>query len=384
MNENASVKLYNAANIDTLRLPESEIGHLLKDYWVPLMQEGVSGFIKNVQVELRAIAIDTLVLPITINHGTVENSYVCSPYNHYITYAREELHMLKNVALEQSLGLLLNLVSIVLKWGKIDRIVMVNNWLLSTNLYPPISAEAIKAITSCLKSNFSGYTIAFRSINTHLSYDLFQALQTAGYQMLGSRQIYVFDPKATLPPKTREHLRRDFKLIAREGYEVVDASKITQTDIPRIVELYNLLYLEKYSYNNPQFTEKFIALALSRNILQIHGLKKQERIDGVTGFYCIHGVMTTPLFGYDTSLPQTVGLYRMLSAQLVLAATQGNLTENQSSGAASFKQFRGAIESIEYTAIFTQHLPIYRQLVWRLLTVLVNRIAVPVIKKYRL
>jgi hypothetical protein len=94
--------------------------------------------------------------------------------------------------------------------------------------------------------------------------------------------------------------------------------------------------------------------------------------------------MTTPLLGYDTSLPQEVGLYRMLSAQLTLEATKRGIILHQSSGAASFKRFRGFIENIEYSAVFYQHLPFWRQLVWRLLGLLVNQIAVPLMKKYKL
>jgi hypothetical protein len=61
-----------------------------------------------------------------------------------------------------------------------------------------------------------------------------------------------------------------------------------------------------------------------------------------------------------------------------------SLILHQSSGAASFKRARGLIANLEYSAVFVQHLPFYRQLVWWFLGLLVNRIAVPLMKKYKL
>lgn len=380
------ISLYDPTTIDTLPWPNSEVATLAKNYWVPLMKAGSSQFIDNVNSQLLALTIDNLVLPVTVNHRELENSYVCSPYSHYITYSKEELYTLKNPPLEKLLSLLLNFMGLVLDLGQINQVVIVNNWLLSTNLYPDLSENQIAAITACLKERFPTHTIIYRSINTFINDDLFNAFQQDGYQMIGSRQVYLFNPKdpSSMRTKMRWRLKQDFSLIDKEGYEVVDHHQISLAEITQLVALYNALYLEKYSYNNPQFNERFLELALKNNALQILALRKDGRIDGVIGFYEIDGVMTTPILGYDTSLPQEIGLYRMLSAQLTLEATKRGLILHQSSGAASFKRFRGFVGTIEYSAVFYQHLPFWRQLVWRLLGLLVNKIAVPLMQKYKL
>lgn len=382
----AQVSLYDTTTIDTLPWPDSEVAALAKNYWVPLMKGGSSQFIDNVNSQLLALSIDNLVLPVTVNHRELENSYVCSPYSHYITYSKEELYTLKNPPLEKLLELLLNFMGIVLNLGKINQVIIVNNWLLSTNLYPDLSENQIAAITSCLKERFPTHTIIFRSINTFLNANLFKAFPKNGYQMIGSRQVYLFNPKdqPSMRTKMRWRLKQDFNRIDKEGYEFIDHQQISLAEIPRLLELYNALYLEKYSYNNPQFNEQFLELALKNKALQIQALQKNGRIDGVIGFYKINGVMTTPILGYDTSLPQAVGLYRMLSAQLTIEATKWGLILHQSSGAASFKRFRGFVGNIEYSAVFYQHLSFWRQLVWRLLGLLVNKLAVPLMKKYKL
>jgi hypothetical protein len=385
-NYEPQVSLYDTTTIDTLPWTDSEVATLAKNYWVPLMKAGSSQFINNVNSQLLALTIDNLVLPVTVNNRELENSYVCSPYSHYITYSKEELYTLKNPPLEKLLELILNFMGLVLNLGEINQVVIVNNWLLSTNLYADLSKNQITAITSCLKERFPTHTLIFRSINTYINDDLFNTFQQNEYQMIGSRQVYLFNPKdqSAMRTKMRWRLKQDFNLIEKEGYEVIDHHQISLAEVPRLVELYNALYLEKYSYNNPQFNEHFLELALNSKSLQIQALRKEGRIDGVIGFYEINGVMTTPLLGYDTSLPQEVGLYRMLSAQLTLEATKRGIILHQSSGAASFKRFRGFIENIEYSAVFYQHLPFWRQLVWRLLGLLVNQIAVPLMKKYKL
>jgi Acetyltransferase (GNAT) domain len=380
------VSLYDITTIDTLPWPDSEVAVLARDYWVPLMKLGANYFIDNVNTQSLALAIDDLVLPVTVNDRESNNSYVCSPYSHYITYSKAELYTLENPPLEQVLAVLLNLMGGILNLGKIDRVVIINNWLLSTNLYPNVSGEQIAAITAHLKDYFPTHTIIFRSIDTYLNNHLLDIFKQHNYQPIGSRQIYLFNPKeiGSIGSKMRWRLKQDFNLIEKQGYEVIDGDLISTTEIPRLVELYKALYLEKYSDNNPQFNEHLLELALKHKTLQIRALRKAGKIDGVLGFYEINGVMTTPLLGYDPSLPQSVGLYRMLSAQLTTEATKRGVILHQSSGAASFKRFRGFAANIEYSAVYCLHLPLYRQLTWQVLGFLVNRIAVPLMKKYKL
>jgi hypothetical protein len=386
MKNKNQVNLFDINNIDDLPWTNSETAILVKNYWLPLMKNGSSFFINNVNSKLLALTIDDLILPVTVNNQELDNSYVCSPYCHYISYSKEELYTLKNPWLEKFLKFLLDFMGIFLKLGKINQVVIVNNWLLSTNLYPNLSTTQIEAITIYLKNLFPDHAIIFRSINTFVNDNLFNSFRDNNYQMIPSRQIYLCNPQGRSPMKSkmRWRLKQDFNLIEKQGYEIINSEQISPTEVKRLVELYNSLYLEKYSYNNPQFNEKFLELAIKNKTLQIQALRKKEKIDGVIGFYEINGVMTTPILGYDTSLPQQVGLYRMLTAQLIIESKKRGLILHQSSGASSFKILRGLIANIEYSAVFIKHLSFFRQLIWHLLKLLINQIAVPLMKKYKL
>jgi hypothetical protein len=354
-----------------------------------MMQSGASYYIDNIDTQLLAIAIDDLVLPVTVNQQEYENSYVCSFYSHYITYAKDELVNLNFPILEKILSLLLIGIGLFLKWIEINKTVIVNNWMLSTNLYPELSVEQIAAITHHLKQVFPEHAIVFRSINEFMDHTIRTKFQLSGYQMIGSRQVYLFNPNTpALSAKQKQrmkwHLKQDCKLFEIHGYQVIDASDIHTSDVPRIVELYNALYLQKYSNNNPHFNHNFVALIRDRSFLELRALRKAGRIDGIIGFYVVNGVMTTPLLGYDTSLPQDLGLYRMLSACLIQEGNQRGLIFNQSSGVASFKRRRGFSGWIEYSAVCHQHLSLHRRIGWLILGLLVDLIAIPLMRQYKL
>ncbi len=382
----SQVNLYDCNNIDSLLWSTSEVSNLTKAYWVPMMKAGSANFIKNVHTQMFALTIDDLVLPVTVNDRELENSYVCSPYNHYVTYTKEELVTLKNPLLEKALAIIIDFLGLLTVWGEINRVVVVHNLLLSTNLYPELSTLQITKISEYLQSKFPARAIIFRSINTFINDDLFNAFQANHYNLIGSRQVYLFNPQdqSLVTGKMRSRLKQDTNLIKKSGYEVIDKSQLTSDDIPRIVELYNFLYLNKYSFNNPQFNEKFLELVFKNQAWQFKVLRKEAKIDGVIGFYEVNGIMTTPILGYDTNLPQQVGLYRMLSALLMIEASEKGVILHQSSGAAEFKRFRGFVSNIEYSAVFHRHLPFQRRVVWWLLELLVNQVAVPMMERYRL
>ena len=261
-----------------------------------------------------------------------------------------------------------------------------NNWLLSTNLYPALTAEQAAHVLATVKERYPQHTVIFRSLSSALHADLITGLQAAGCRSIPSRQIYLY--QAGEPnfgnAKSRWLLKRDQALMHKHGYKLVSDEDFTESDIPRIVELYRMLYLDKYSYDNPQFNERFIAGAIRNGTLSLHGLRKEGRLDAVMGYFCRNGVMTTPLFGYDTDIPQSVGLYRMLSACLIEQARANGKLLHESAGAAQFKRNRGAVADFEYSAVYDRHLSFRRRWCWALLDRLLNSIGVPLMRRMKL
>ncbi|MEI7024855.1 GNAT family N-acetyltransferase [Paenibacillus sp. y28] len=383
---NRRVALYDCDSLERIDWPDTEDGRYAKAYLEPLMREGSRRFLRNVETTLVVARIDDLVLPLTINEGEYNNAYVCSPYTHYVTYAKQELALLNRPTVERSLSVLLDALGYLMKKSHLNRVVHVNNWLLSTNLYPRISGSQARAVLNAVRDAFPGHAIVFRSVCPSLHPEMTAALREAGCKLVPSRQIYLYrsnDP-AFGNAKARWLLKRDYELLAQNGYAFVAAADMTDEDISRIAELYRLLYLDKYSYDNPQFDEAFIRLALQAGTLTLNGLRKDGRLDAVMGYFYRNGVMTTPVFGYDTAMPQSLGLYRMLSACLIHQARESGNLLHESAGAAQFKRNRGAIADMEYSAVFDRHLPLGRRWCWSLLERLLNGIGVPLMRKLKL
>lgn len=383
-----SVQLFDASTISALAWPDTADGRYAKSFLLPLMEANVSAYIRNANTRLMALSVDGMILPVTVGDGEYgDNTFVCSPYTHYVRYAKQELDRLPSRPLRACLSVLLNGIGAGLRAARFDSCVMVNNWLLSTNLYPArFAGSHMRDTVRSLKREFPRHAIMLRSLTSSLHAPLLEACRQEGACLVPSRQVYILHPADPTGhnAKARWLLKRDYALIERHGYTIDGPGQIRESDVPRIEELYGKLYLEKYSRFNPDFSGEYIRLALRDGILQLHGLRREGRLDAVLGFFGRDGVMTTPLFGYDTALPQELGLYRMLSAALLELARENGYLLHESSGAAQFKRNRGARADIEYSAVFCDHLPRGTQLAWRSLSGLLTRVGIPVMRKYKL
>lgn len=379
-----TIELYNKENINSLKRPTDYNGAYAYDYLVPMIQDGVSKYISNVKSELSILKVDNILIPININFQEYSNSYVSSLFSHYISYTITELKELKNPYLEKFFSIFLKLVGKFLKITKIDKVVYINNWFLSTNLYPSLTQKQLSEITNFLVKNFPKHALVFRSINKHSYPELFENLIHLKYKFIGSRQVYLFNKERwdTLRGTEKNKMFHDFHLQENSDYKIF---KLNSKDYSRVVDLYNQLYLDKYSYLNPQFTEAFIDLTYSKKLLSYFPINKYgNNFNGVIGYFYRNGIMTTPMLGYEMSCPREEGLYRILNAIIFKEAKNNSFSLNMSSGASTFKMYRGAIPEIEYSLIYDNHLSLMRKLGINFLKNLINKVAIPLMKKKQL
>ena len=379
------VRLYEKTDLAELAWERMKDGEYARAYLEPLILDSVPAYMSNVRTRMGALVIDDLVLPVTVNDEEYDNSYVCSPYTHYISYAREEMKLVTSSMIASLGGPLLSGAGALMKLSRVNRIVFVNNWLLSTNLYHPLTAEQVREITSFLTRRFPDHAVAFRSVSPIVCPGAWTGLERSGYVMVPSRYVYLFDPKQANEKgwRVRNTLKRDRDMLQKSGYRIIRHEELGEEHAERIAALYQALYLDKYSQLNPQLTPAFVRLALHRQILTLIGLEKEGRLDGILGYFQRNGMMTTPLFGYDTAIPKKLGLYRMLSSLLVSEAEQKGLLLHQSAGVGAFKADRGAEGTAEYTAVYIKHLPYRRQMIWRALAAILDRAVIGMAKKYK-
>jgi hypothetical protein len=270
----------------------------------------------------------------------------------------------------------------------IDRLVQVNNWLLSTNIYPMHwQGEDLADITHFFTQNWPDHALGFRSLNRYSNAQLIQRLRALGYMAIPSRQVYLFDarngPKADFLKKHNTKL--DAGLLRNTPYQIVTGEALTDADFERIEHLYNLLYLDKYCALNPQFTATWLRCGQRDGWLEIKALRAANgRIDGVLGWFSNPALITAPIVGYDTALPQRLGLYRLITRLCLQQAVERRIVLNFSSGAAHFKRLRGGQPEIEYSMVYVRHLSRTRRWVWHILAGLLHGIGVPLMKALKL
>lgn len=382
------IQLYKAAELATIPWPETPDGEYARHYLGAMMQYGTARFIKNVDAEVYVIIVDNIALPVITPRTTSINCYVCSPTAHYITYARYESASLRNGPLQVVLYCLFRFLSIFMWACEMEKVVYVNNWLLSTNLYPVLSDSQVAKITDLVKRSFPDRVIIMRSLNDYTNRGLIEKLQIQGYQRIVSRQVYITNPAHSTYQKKKD-FKNDYKFFNKTCYKIIRGNELNESDIGRVVKLYNDLYLQKYTHLNPQFSAEFIKLVIDHNLMTIlcysrnHGIDS-ESIDAVLGYFRKDGQMTTPIFGYDTAKPPSEGLYRLLSTLLVLESEKWTSILNQSSGASKFKMARGCTPHIEYSLFYDIHTSWRQRLGWTVVPTLVNSIAEPIMVRYQL
>ena len=346
--------------------------------------------IGNVVTRLRLLDTGDHLMPVSVNEGSerTNNSYVVSPLTTYTGYADYEIGKLDRPWLASPLRPLVRGVGGWLERACIDRIVQVNNWLLSTNLYPSgWDGVDLPVITRLLVDAYPDHAIGFRSLNRYSNADLIKQMEALGYLAIPSRQVYLFDgcdgPSA--PYLRRRDSRSDTRLLARTGYVQVPGDALVDADYPRLEQLYNLLYLEKYCPLNPHFSADWMRVGQRDGWLRLTALRSPAgRIDAVLGWVANELILTTPVVGYDTSLPQKLGLYRLISQISLEEAARRRGLLNMSAGAADFKRMRGGQPEIEYSLVLVNHLPRKRQRVWRVLGSLLHAVGVPIMRKLKL
>jgi hypothetical protein len=390
---------YNAGALNQLPFSNAQLKRLPKDtqtllaFWTCWMQEGSAVFCKNCSAEA-LLWVDVtdeespLVLPVLVQRnlwpkGSDRNeSYTVSLYNHYIQYAIEELTQQPKLTkgLRSLITIGLKAVGYLLKRTHVDDVVYLNNLGVSTNLYPTIQPKQLNRLHEALRHNFPKQAWVWRSLHAQGQATLKDALLKQGGIALISRYVYHYQPYSSNESKVttsfqstplRSHakanLKRDRLLQEKNAYAF---RKLNRQDVPAIKDHYDNLYLHKYSFLNPQWTSAFYEAGLCSGWLQAWGYESQGRLIAVFAYFGCEGVITTPILGYDLTLPITVGLYRLISLSLMQHAEDLRLVLHQSSGAGEFKRCRGFQGNWEYSVVQYSHLSLWRRLGYKVLHLL--------------
>ncbi|TQX85174.1 MULTISPECIES: hypothetical protein [Rhizobium] len=357
---------------------------IVEDFTHAFIRDGSSTYIRNLQTEVGVQRWGDHLLPITINHGEKAATFVCSPWVGYVDYTREELSRFPNRALVPALHAVVSGVAGILRLADLDRIVHINNWMMSTNLLAAIDAGLVAEQTEEFTARFPCHILAMRSLNWRQNSRLMVALQAAGWVLLPSRQLFLVDDIASQMTRRRD-LKRDEALWRNTPYRYEELQTISRPDAQRIAALYAMLYLDKYSRLNPIYTPDFVIMTHAIGMIRYMVLRDADGvIQSFGGIHHFADYATMPLMGYNTGIDQREGLYRLGFHAGSRFAADNNLAFNMSSGASSFKLARGATAEMEFSAFHVRHLPAKRRVPIDLLQVVARRIGMPILQRYKL
>ncbi|HLO77184.1 MAG TPA: hypothetical protein VK196_12085 [Magnetospirillum sp.] len=359
----------------------SETSALAEAFVAEIATAGATALVGNAPVRAATVQVAGLTLPITVTAPGGTLSWVASLRSAYGPYASQELHTLPSLTARRLLAPLVAGIDAALVSAGLDRLVCVNNWLLSTNLYPRWDGSGLDQLTRALEGEHPGHFIALRSLNARHHGALLAHLQARGWSLLPSRRVWIAEPSD--PPS---HNRRiDARLLARTPLARAPAADFDAADWDRTADLYAQLYLDKYSSLNPAFTARFLRWSHQNGFMRIEGLRSADgQLLAVAGTIASGGVMTTPLVGYAMDAPRALGLYRLSMAIAFEDMDRRGASYNLSAGVGGFKRLRGARPAIEYTALWHRHLPLPRRLPVAGLGWLLRRLGVPVMERYDL
>ncbi|MEL6170277.1 MAG: GNAT family N-acetyltransferase [Pseudomonadota bacterium] len=348
-------------------------------------RHGSAALIANLSTRVERLDLNGHVFPITINDGgRPGNCYICNPVTGYTDYAIEETrNFVSHPLLRRGLVGLIRATAPVLRATGLDRSVHVNNWLFSTNPAPDIDRATAAAMRDGLVARFPAHGLLIRSLNTYADQAALDALGAEGFTLLPSRQIYLFDGCAT--GAATKDMKRDRALLRKTPLQMVGNDGFGPGDFEQSARLYAQLYLDKYTALNPQYTATFLAEMHRAGLLCMEGFRDADgRLAAVGGRFVYGRTLTQPLLGYDTSRPQKDGLYRLITATAQRDAMDEGLLFNMSAGAAGFKRLRGAVPAVEYSAVYTRHLPGGQRRATAVISGLLTRIGIPLLQRFEL
>ncbi|WP_087022937.1 hypothetical protein [Thaumasiovibrio subtropicus] len=323
----------------------------------------------------------------TLSEPKENNCYVVAPSTLLLGYGQDELIKLTHPIQRAASKLLLKLASLPLRWAKVDKLQVLNNQCLSTNMYDESWQQTdISQLRNHALERAPQHALMLRSLNTIQQPKLIASLKRDNWLPIVTRQVYVLTPDG----KPGTDFKQDTRLANQAGWHYRPLQG--RDEFQWAKRYYDMLYLEKYSQHNIRFTLEYMETMQAQGLMQFVGLfqdmpsseGKTATLRGAVGFVVQDNTMTTPVFGFDTTRPQAEQLYRRLSWYTLDYAHRHQLSFNLSAGAPHYKRSRHAKPTIECSYVYVAHLSMLQRMVWQTLSQLTRRFYAPMLEKNQL
>lgn len=341
------------------------------DYLRTIETTGISSLLRNgAGLSARTVCIDGRAVPVIVSDGKRGKPSIFSPRAHYLDYPIHEIAQSSQSWTHGRLrGVLLPLTAL-LRFGRIDKVVYVNHWLLNGS--PPLGLDGrqLEALLALLRSRYPGHALVFSAIVPELAPRQTADLLGLGGLAVQSRVVHVLDPARSLRGRGSKNIRharrKDAALLRDQDSRRVDQPERLLEHVGRMQELYSQIYLEKYPQAlNPQYEASFFELLLRSGRFTATGwLGDGGNLEAFNIQHSAAGIIHWSVCGYDRKADPSRGWFRVVTARDTEAATRERQVLNWGAGNAPFKRHRGAEPLFEYDIVFHDHLGTDRRLPW--------------------
>lgn len=339
-------------------------------------------FIRNVCVDVEMLRIDDLILPATVDHGAPGNAWICSPRATYCNGMAEQVRSRCGPVLARCGAGLFSLFGRALDRACIDRAVILNNWLTDTCFYPHIRPHALARVIDAALQRWPQHALWFRSLNAERNGALIAALRGAGFVLIPTRRVWLFDGIG-MKLRMGSILQRDLKFLHRTPLWPVARSDIYPADFPRIAMLHGLMQGMPEGWPHPHYTAHFMQYWHQAGLLDFRGFRDDDGLlQAVAGVFRMGDMISAPILGCNPSAPRPSGLFRLLMTRLLEEAMLTNATLCLGPGHGEYKRRRGGRAVLEYSAVLARHLPPQARRTVALLEGAVNRVGLSALSRY--
>lgn len=342
-------------------------------YWRRVLRQGAGAVAENLGGQSGVLLQGDVVLPFTALEPVEDASFAASLRTQFCLYPQEELHFVEGARERAIAKAALTAAAALAQLLSMDRVVQWSDFLLSTNHHRTDLASQVAGATRALAKAFPQHALMVRSLDRRSHSGAIEALASEGYLLLPSRVVYYFDGAAS-GFASRNTTKRDRKLLGDGRFTEVGAAGFTAADGEALARLYRQVYVEKHSRLNTRYRASFLSDAAAEGMLSFRGLREADgRLVAVLGIFDFGGILSVPFVGFETGAPVEDALYRRLVSGLLEEVRRERRLLNYSSGADDFKRRRGGEAVLEYHAVYAEHLPLGRRLLYRGLAEAVTR-----------
>lgn len=359
---------------EVLELPRSA------DYWSECARQLICGlcakpsetFAENVTAHFGLVRLSEKLIPVVVPDvplpaGVAQpQAALVSLVSHYAHYTEQEMGKRGSVLPKWLLKILFRAFRMYMGLLQTDHVVLVDNWLLTSNPSTRFSTEDLERLTALLSRAFPDRALSFRRIVPSLDPQAAWVFRASGLVHLRYRQVWV-SPDSRRALSRFKDQRKDKRLLETSGYQVLGDNALLAEHAERLCQLYRQVYLDKHSGLNAAYSAEFITLLTHCGFMEFRALAKDGKIDTLKSWFVRDGTLFGCLVGYDTTQPRRAGLYRQAIMSQTLEASRLGYPVWMSGGVASFKSIRGGEPHDEFEAMYVAHLPLWRRWGWRAL-----------------